>query len=157
MISAGTLSSVIPSTLTGIQNILNFGINTFWSPVKVEGMTDERGTSGLLLLVLLFLLYVIHLKALMITIIIIISYIMRITCIFNMTVILTYSPPMTTDNGYYRTIFSDLFASYTMYRRREACACPISLSTNQGSYWYPMIFHACGMTRPGIQSVTSPS
>ena len=27
---------------------------------------------------------------------------------FNMTVILTYSPPMTIDNGYYRTIFSDL-------------------------------------------------
>ena len=24
---------------------------------------------------------------------------------FNMTVILTYSPPMTIDNGYYRTIF----------------------------------------------------
>ena len=24
---------------------------------------------------------------------------------FNMTVILTYSPPMTTDDGYYRTIF----------------------------------------------------
>ena len=23
----------------------NFGINTFWFPVKVEGMTDERGTS----------------------------------------------------------------------------------------------------------------
>ena len=29
---------------------------------------------------------------------------------FNMTVILTCSPPMTIDNGYYRTIFSDLFA-----------------------------------------------
>ena len=28
-----------------------------------------------------------------------------------MTAILTYSPPMTTDDGYYRTIFSDLFAS----------------------------------------------
>ena len=30
---------------------------------------------------------------------------------FNMTVILTYSPPMTTDHGYYWTIFSDLLAS----------------------------------------------
>ena len=69
------LTSVIPSTLAGIQKILNFGINTFWFPVKVEGMTDERGTSadrGLLLLVLvLLLLYVFHLKALIIIIIII--------------------------------------------------------------------------------------
>ena len=30
---------------------------------------------------------------------------------FNTTVILTYSPPMIIDDGYYRTIFSDLFAS----------------------------------------------
>ena len=44
--SAGTHLAVIPSTLAGIQNILNFGINTFWFPVKVEGMTDERGTSA---------------------------------------------------------------------------------------------------------------
>ena len=41
------------------------------------------------------------------------------TCIFNMAVNFTYSPPMTTDNGYYRTIFSDLFASDVMY---EACS-----------------------------------
>ena len=34
-----------------------------------------------------------------------ILYIMEITRIFNMTVNLTYSPPVTTDNGYYRTIF----------------------------------------------------
>ena len=55
---------------------------------------------------------------------------MRITCIFsitvNLTYNLTYSPPMTTD----------LFASGTMYRRREASACPITLSTKQGSHWY---------------------
>ena len=88
-------------------------------------------------------------------IIIIFSYIMWITCIFNMTVILTYSPPMTTDDGYYRTIFLDLFASDKMYRRIEASACPISLSTKQDSRWYH--FNACGMTRPGIQSVTAPS
>ena len=87
-------------------------------------------------------------------IIIIFSYITRITCIFNMTVILTYSHPMTTDDGYYRTIFSDLFASDKMYRRREARTCPISLSTKQDSRWYH--FNTCGMTRPGIQSVTSP-
>ena len=78
-------------------------------------MTDERGTSadrGLLLVLLLLLLYAFHLKALIIIIIIIIimiiiifSYIMRITCIFDVTVILTYSPPMTTDDGYYQTIF----------------------------------------------------
>ena len=76
---------------------------------------------------------------------------------FNMTVILTYSPPMITDDGYYRTIFSDLFASDTckMYRRREASACPISLSTKQDSRWCH--FNARGMTRTGIQSVTSPS
>ena len=74
---------------------------------------------------------------------------------FNMTVILTYSPPMTTDDGYNRTIFSALFAINKMYRRREASACPISLSTKQDSHWYQ--FNACGMTRPGIQSVTSPS
>ena len=80
---------------------------------------------------------------------------MRITCIFNITVILTYSPPKTTDDGYYRTIFSDLFASEKMYRRTEAGAFPISLSTKQDSRWYH--FNACGMTRPGIQSVTSPS
>ena len=49
-----------------------------------------------------------------------------------MTVILTYSPPLTTDNGYYRTILSDLFASDKMYRRREASACPIPLRTKQG-------------------------
>ena len=72
---------------------------------------------------------------------------------FNMTANLTYSPPMTTDNGYYRTIFSDLFASDAMYRRREASACPITLSTKQGSRWYH--FNACGMARPGIESVTS--
>ena len=77
--------------------------------------------------------------------IIIFSYIMRITCIYNMTVIRTYSPPMTTDDGYYRTILSDLFASDKMYRRREASACPISLSTKQDSRWYH--FNACGMTR----------
>ena len=88
-------------------------------------------------------------------IIIIYSYIMRITCIFNMTVILTYSPPMTTDDGYHRTIFSDLFASDKMYGRREASACPIPLSSKQDSRMYH--FNACGMTRPGIQSVTSPS
>ena len=41
---------------------------------------------------------------------------------FKMTVILTYSPPMTTDDGYYRTISSDLFASDKMHRRREASA-----------------------------------
>ena len=45
---------------------------------------------------------------------------------FNMTVILTYSHSMSTDDGYYRTIFSNLFASDKMYRRREASACPIS-------------------------------
>ena len=83
------------------------------------------------------------------------SYIKRITCIFNMTGILTYSPPMTTDDGYYRMIFSDIFASDKMYRRREASACPISLSTKQDRRWYHLI--ACGMTRPDIQSVTSPS
>ena len=87
-------------------------------------------------------------------IIIIFSYI--ITCIFNMTGILTlYSPPMTIDVGYYRTIFSDLFASDKMYRRREASACSISLSTKQDIRCYH--FNACGMTRPAIQSVTSPS
>ena len=63
----------------------------------------------------------------MMMIIIIVSYIMRITCIFNMTVVLKYSPPMTTVDGYYRTIFSDLFASDMMYRRIEASACRISL------------------------------
>ena len=52
---------------------------------------------------------------------------------FNMTVNLAYCPPMTTDNGYYRTIFSDLFASDAMYRRREASDCHITLSTKQGS------------------------
>ena len=83
---------------------------------------------------------------------------MRITCIFNMTVILTYSPSNDTDNGYYRTIFSDLFASDKMYRRRGASACPISLSTKQGTYVAAgTIFHTCGMTRLGIQSVTCPS
>ena len=90
-----------------------------------------------------------------IVIIIIFSYTMRITCIFNMTVTLTNSPPMTSDDGYYRTIFLDLFARDKMYRRREASACPISLSTKQDSRWYHL--NACGMTRPGIQSVTSPS
>ena len=69
-------------------------------------------------------------------IIIIFSYIIRIACVFNMTVILTYSPPMTKDDGYYRTIFSDSFASDKMYRRREASAGPISLSTKQDSRWY---------------------
>ena len=90
-----------------------------------------------------------------IIIIIIFSDKMRITCIFNMTGILTYSPPMTTDDGYYRTIFSDLFASDKMYRRKEANACPISLSTKHDNRRYH--FNACGMMRPGIQSVTSPS
>ena len=72
-----------------------------------------------------------------------------------MTVILTYNPPMTTNDGYYRTIFSDLFASDKMYRRREASACPISLSTKQDSRWYH--FNACVMKRSAIPSVTSPS
>ena len=54
---------------------------------------------------------------------------------FNMTVILTYSPPMTTDYGYYRTFFfSDLLASDKRRdRRREASALPISMSTKQDS------------------------
>ena len=55
---------------------------------------------------------------------------------FNMTVILTYSPPMTTGDGYYRSISSDLFASDKIYRRREASAGPIWLSTKQDSRWY---------------------
>ena len=88
-------------------------------------------------------------------IIIIFSSIIRITCIFNMTVVLTYNPPLTTDDGYYRTIFSDLFANDNMYRRREASAGPISLCTKQESSWYH--FNTCGFTRSGIQSVTSPS
>ena len=46
IISAGTLLVSNSFTLAGIQNALNFGINTFWFPVKVEGMTDERGTSA---------------------------------------------------------------------------------------------------------------
>ena len=29
--------------------------------------------------------------------------------VFNMTVNLPYGPPMNKDNGYYRTIFADLF------------------------------------------------
>ena len=33
----------VPSEL--LLSLLNFGINTFWFQVKVEGMTDERGTS----------------------------------------------------------------------------------------------------------------
>ena len=98
-----------------------------------------------------------HLKALIIIIIIIIIIINNNNndnniFIYNednvhffMTAILTYSPPMTTDDSYYRTIFSDLFASDKMYRRREAIACPISLSTKQDSRWYH--FNACGMTR----------
>ena len=86
-----------------------------------------------------------------------ILYVMRITCIFNVTNIqnLTYSPTMTTDNVYYRTIFSDLFASDSRYRRREASACHITLSPKQGSRWYH--FNACGMARPDIESVTSRS
>ena len=66
-----------------------------------------------------------------------------------MTVNLPYSPPMTTDNGYYQTIFSDLFASDAMYRRREASACPITQAPSKvaaGS-----IFNGCGMARPGIE------
>ena len=55
---------------------------------------------------------------------------------FNMTVILTYSPPISTDDGYYQTIFSDIFVSDKMYRRREASAGSISLSTKQESRWY---------------------
>ena len=89
-----------------------------------------------------------------IMIVIIFSYIMRITCVFNMTVILTQS-----SDDYRRwllpDVFSDLFASDKMYKRREASACPISLISKQDSRWYH--FNACGMTRPGIQSVTSPS
>ena len=54
-----------------------------------------------------------------------------------------------------RTQHSDLFASDVMYRRREDNACPLSLSTKQGSHWYH--FNACGMTWPAIESVTSPS
>ena len=50
---------------------------------------------------------------------IIFAYIIRITCIFNMTVILTYSPPTTTDDGYYRTIFSDLFANDDVKEKRS--------------------------------------
>ena len=74
---------------------------------------------------------------------------------FNITVNLTYSPPMNSDNSYYRTIISDVFAIDVMYRRREASACPISLGTKQGSRWYH--FNACCMTRRDIESVTSPS
>ena len=77
-------------------------------------MTDKRGTSadrGLLLLVLVLLLYVFHL---IIIIIIIINnnndnnniFIYNEDYMhFDVTVILTYSPPMITDDGYYRTIF----------------------------------------------------
>ena len=82
--------------------------------------------------------------------IIIFTYIIRITCIFKMTVILTYSPPMITDDVYYRTIFSDLFASDKMYRRREASAC---LSTKQDRRWYH--FNALGITPDRRQSRTN--
>ena len=46
IISAGTPLVSNSFHLAGIQNILNFGINTFWFPVKAEGMTDERGTNA---------------------------------------------------------------------------------------------------------------
>ena len=44
--SAGTSLVSNSFHLAGIQNIFNFGINTFWFLVKVEGMTDDRGTSA---------------------------------------------------------------------------------------------------------------
>ena len=40
------LSSVIPSTLTRNQNVLILKLNIFWILAKVEGITDERGTSA---------------------------------------------------------------------------------------------------------------
>ena len=46
IIRAGTPLSVIPSTLTGNQNVLIPKFNIFWIPAKVEGITDERGTSA---------------------------------------------------------------------------------------------------------------
>ena len=50
------LLSVIPSTLAGIQNILNYGINTFWFPVKVEGMTDERVPAWIIIISIIVLI-----------------------------------------------------------------------------------------------------
>ena len=46
IIRAGTLWSVIPSTLTGNQSVLIPKFNIFWIPAKVEGITDVRGTSA---------------------------------------------------------------------------------------------------------------
>ena len=46
IISAGTPLVIYSFHFGWNPNILNFGINTFWFPVKVEGMTDERGTSA---------------------------------------------------------------------------------------------------------------
>ena len=38
-----SLSSVVPSALAGSQDILNFGINTFWFPGRVGGVAGGRG------------------------------------------------------------------------------------------------------------------
>ena len=46
IISAGTPLVSNSFHFSWNQNILNFGINTFWFPDKVEGMTDERDTSA---------------------------------------------------------------------------------------------------------------
>ena len=35
----------IARSLTGNQNVLILKFNIFWSPAKMEGITDERGTS----------------------------------------------------------------------------------------------------------------
>ena len=93
------------------------------------------------LLIIIIIIIIIIMIIIIIIIMIIFSYIMRITCIFNITVFLTISPPMTTDGGYYRTIFSDVIASHKMYRRREASACPIPLSTKQDSRRYHCMWY----------------
>ena len=46
IIRAGTPLVSHSFNLTGNQNVLIPKFNIFWIPAKVEGLTDERGTSA---------------------------------------------------------------------------------------------------------------
>ena len=80
---------------------------------------------------------------LIIHVIIIIISIFKEDNVFSIIASLPYGPPVNTDIDYYQTFSGHFYfckrcnvSCAIFVRRREASACLIMLSTEQGSHWY---------------------
>ena len=82
---------------------------------------------------------IIKIIIIMIIIIIIIISIFKEDNVLSIIASLPYGPPVNTDIDYYRTFYVCKCSNVScaiFFRRREASACLIMLSTKQGSHWY---------------------